>query len=789
VSTTIVIRVRRQLVAMATVVAASVFACGPSTIPEKAPPSPPSPPAEDGGAPVGCPDDMLYFQGKIWPTLSVQCVGCHNADGLAKASRLVLTRSDDADTARQNFETVRKVALEKQGPTSILVLRPSGKYAAGHPGGAVFAEGSATYADFATFAERVASDGSKCTSDPPEACAPGVNQLGPRQLRRLTRLEYDNTIRDLFQIDSVWGAAFPPDDVVDGFDGNAAALRIGPLLADKYAGAADEIATVVARDLGKLAPCAAAGDEACATTMISDVGARIFRRPLATGEAARYQALYKIGAAGGFGEGIKVVFSAMLQSPLFLYRSELGVRQSDGTYALTPFEIASELSYLFWATTPDTELFAAARDGSLADAATIEVQAKRLLASPRSRAMLDHFAAQWLDIDRLAQAVKDETVYPGFSPGLRASMRAETLALFDFVVHRGGKLPELFTAPYSFVNDDLAMFYGIAPPPPGDGGATGLRQVDVASAHRGGLLTHGSILASQAKPTIPSPIHRGKLVRERLLCQKPPPPPPGLNAELPPVDPKLSNRERFSAHAKNEPCASCHRLMDPIGFAFEGFDGIGRYVGSADTRGQIVESPTTDATFDGPLELGQLLAKSRDVERCFSLEWFRFASGMQENQSLSCLVDEVARSFSASGASLPDLFLALTRTSHFRARRAGADGAPSLPGVDGGGPTLPPPPPSDAGAPRDAGAPNPDLVVTRKTDSQWDKGYCDAVTVTNKGMIATEWVIVLTIEGTINQVWSAVATGATGSVTFRGADFNKRLEPGQSGSFGFCAMR
>jgi hypothetical protein len=402
--------------------------------------------------------------------------------------------------------------------------------------------------------------------------------------------------------------------------------------------------------------------------------------------------------------------------------------------------------------------------------------------------MLDHFAAQWLDIDRLAQVVKDETVYPGFTPALRAAMRAETLALFDFVVHAGGKLPELFTAPYSFVNDDLAAFYGIDAPPPDDAGSAGLRKAGVTSAHRGGLLTHGSILATQAKPTLASPIHRGKLVRERMLCQKPSPPPPGLNAQLPPVDPKLSNRERFTAHAKNEPCASCHRLMDPIGFAFEGFDGIGRYVGAADTRGQIVDSPRTDATFDGPLELAQLLATSGDVERCFSLEWFRFASGMQENQDVACLVDDVARSFSTSAASLPDLFIGLTQTAHFRLRRGNADGATSLPGLDGGVP--PPPPPSDAGAPRDAATPpTPDLVVSRKTDSQWDKGYCDAVTVTNKGASGVDWVIVLTIEGTLNQVWNAVATGMTGAVTFRGVDFNKRLEPGQSGSFGFCAAR
>ena len=743
---------------------------------------------KDGGSSAGCPDDELFFRDKIWPTLSVQCIGCHNADGLAKSSRLVLAPTADLDAMKRNFETVRKVALEKQGSIPILLLRPSGKYVGGHAGGTIFTESSATYADFARFAERVASDGMHCGGDAPESCEEPSRYLGPRQLRRLTRLEYDNTIRDLFQMESTWGASFPPDDVVDGFDGNAGALRVGPLLVDKYAGAADEIAAAVVKNLAKLAPCASNGDDACAATIVSDTGARIFRRPLTASEVSRYQALYKTRAADGFAEGIKLVLEAMLQSPSFLYRSEVGVRQSDGTYALTSYEIASELSYLFWQTLPDAELWAAARDGSLTDQANILAQAKRLLASPKSRAMLDHFAAQWLDIDRLSQTVKDETVYPGFTPSLRAAMRAETLTFFDYVVRGGGKLPELFAAPYSFANDELAAFYGIALPPSDDAGANGLRKVDVTGAHRGGLLTQGSILAMQAKPTIASPVHRGKLVRERLFCQKPSPPPPGLNAELPAVDPSLSNRQRFAIHSTNEPCASCHRLMDPIGFAFEAFNGIGRYVGGADTRGEIVDSPSTDTTFDGPLELGQILARSADVERCFALEWFRFGTGLQESQDLACLVGRLAKSFDEAGASLPDLFVGLTQTAHFRARRGGGGGATSLPGADGG--STVPPPAIDAGGPSDAAPPpTQDLVVARKTDSQWDKGYCDAVTVTNKGMTGVDWVIVLTVDGTINQIWNAVANASTGAVTFRGVDFNKHLDAAQNASFGFCAAR
>jgi len=768
----------------------ALSACGPTSSPDAARRTvdggAPDSVRDDAGAPIGCPDDAQYFRDKIWPTLSVQCIGCHSPEGLAKTSRLVLTRDGDAEAMRRNFETVRQIALEKQGSTSILVLRPSGKFPSGHPGGTLLTEGGATFAAFATFAERVSSDGSRCGGGTTEACVMGAAHIGPRQLRRLTRVEYDNTIRDLFQITSTWGASFPPDDVVNGFDDNAAALRVGPLLVDKYAGAGDEIAAQVVKEPAKLAPCAANGDEVCAKSLIPEIGARIFRRPLSQAELSRYQALYQFGAAGGFVEGVKIVLAAMLQSPSFLYRSELGVRQSDGTYALTPYEIATELSYLFWVTTPDAELLAAARDGSLTDPTTITAQAKRLLASPRSRVTLDRFAAQWLDVDRLSQAVKDEVVYPGFTPALRDAMRAETMTFFDFVVRTGsGKLPELWTAPYSFLSDDLAAFYGMKAP----GGGTELRQADVSAAHRGGILTHGSILATQAKPTTASPIHRGKLVRERLLCQNPSPPPPGLNAQLPPVDPKLSNRERFTAHAKNEPCASCHRLMDPIGFAFEGFDGIGKYTGASDTSGNIVDSPHTDATFDGPIELGRILAASSDVERCVALEWFRYATGLEENQELACLVEEVTRAFGASNASLPELFLALTKTAHFRLRRGSADGSTSVPGADAGS-VPPPPPPSDGGAAADAAPPpTAGLVVSRKTDSQWDKGYCDAVTVTNQGTNGADWVIALNVDGTINQIWNAVATGQTGAVTFRGVDFNRHLEPGQSASFGFCAAR
>ncbi len=620
----------------------------------------------------------------------------------------------------------------------------------------------------------------------------GVNQPGAtilpsdRILRRLTRFEYDNTISDLLHISSTYGQGLPPDDVLNVFDNNAGALRIGALLADKLQTAAEAIAEDAGKDLTQVLPCPPA-QSGCAAQFIATFGKRAMRRPLTDAEAARYANLHAtVAATDGFAEGIKAVIVTLLQSPHFLYRAELGT-PAGGVYQLTPYEIATELSYFLLGSMPDDELFAKADSGALSAADEIATQAKRLLMSPKSRPLLDHFVQQWLFLDRLAEAPKDSVLFADFTPAIRAGMRQETSELFDHVIRSGsGKLPELFTAGYSYMPDALAQFYGLAISGETPN-AAGLRKTLLPASSRGGILTHGSILATQAKNNSASPILRGKLVRERLLCQPLPPPPPGLNVQLPPVDPNQTNRVRFSAHDQNPACASCHHLMDPIGFGFERFDAVGHYRTTEagqdiDAHGEIQSSPNTSGTFDGVVDLQAKLAQSPDVRDCFALQWFRFAYGIEGDDTTAAMVQKVTEAFQGNDSAVQALVLSLVGAERFTLRAADPDlpagTPPPEPKMDPPDLMSPPPPPP-------VGMYDAQLTVS----SDWAQGYCADVLVKNTGTLPGDWSVTLAIKGTINNLWNAKSAPAGDKINFTGVDYNHHLSPGASASFGFCANK
>lgn len=638
-------------------------------------------------------------------------------------------------------------------------------------------------------------DGTSLGGKPSEpgtlSCGTSDEPLAPRQLRRLTRFEIDNTITDLLGVPSKWGQSLPPDDVVNGFDNNAAKLQVGALFADKMREAAEEIQDAV--DLAKLVPCpltsAGAAADACAKAFVASFGARAFRQPLSDADVARYVALYASVASQGFAAAIKAVVGAMLQSPYFLYRLELGA-PNGGVVALGDYEIASELSYMFWSSMPDDELFAQAKAGALHTPEQIEKQARRLLASPRSRPMVEHFVAAWLDLDKLAVVPKDATMFPDFTPDIRAAMRQETVDLVDTVVRGGGAMTELFSARYSYMSAPLAHLYG-ATPSDGAPSSSGAARWNLGD-DRGGLLTHGSILATQAKNNSSAPIQRGKLVRERFLCQPLPPPPAGLNVQLPPVDPSLSNRERFSAHDKVAVCAGCHHLMDPIGFGFEQFDAIGRFQTSdhgksIDASGEILDSPSTNGKFVGVRDLEARLAASPDVQACFAKQWLRFAYGVDDEPAAACATQSVAAKFTKD-LRIDELLVALVLTKRFVVRAADAAAGSPPPASDAGASTPDasptPAPASDAGAPTGA------VTVSEHHDSDWATGYCETVTVTNTGTSGVDWQVTLSIAGTIDHSWNCVAAPAgAGMFTFTGAEFNKHLVAGASASFGLCVNK
>jgi len=436
----------------------------------------------------GCPDDLQFFEAKVYkPVLEQKCAVCHSASGLAKNSHFVLVPASEVGALEKNFETVKALAATSVEGTSVLLSRPSGRHPEGHTGGKLIPFDGPEYNTLSTFVNRV-TKGEECDAEV-VACTGAMP--GRRALRRLSRSEYDATVQDLLEIPSHWGASFTADTVVEGFDNNAAALRVSPLWADQARRAAEEIAETAMAKPGGVVGCdpAVKGEEACAAEFIASFGERAFRRPLSADDEARYLALYKgVAAEDGFSVGVQTVITAMLQSPHFLYRAELGdaAAVSEGRVKLTPYEIAAELSYFLWGTMPDAELFAAAKAGTLSSEEEIEKQARRMLQDPRSDAVLERFVEQWLELDRLASVPKDSATYPEFDMPLRAAMAGETKRFIRDVVRQGqGTLPELLTAKYSFMTPELAAFYGL-PAPSGGVDSAGYGKVDLSGTARAG---------------------------------------------------------------------------------------------------------------------------------------------------------------------------------------------------------------------------------------------------------------------------------------------------------------
>jgi hypothetical protein len=718
-----------------------------------------------------CADDLDFFRTQVWaPTLGAQCIACHNAGGAASGTRMVLQPAEAPGALEANYATVRALAGEQFEGLPLLLLKPSGQHPGGHGGGKVLLQGSVRYEDLRRFVDRINHVPGACEA-PAEACTQGLEAAGQRRLRLLTRFEYDNTLRDLLYLDATWGKEFPAEEVVHGFDNNAEARTVGPLLADQLLTAAEEAAALAVANLGRFVTCDAG--EACARQFVTRFGERAFRRPVTGTEHGRYMTLYKaVAATEGYTAGIQTVMAAMLQSPNFLYRAELGRHTGNGQFALTDHEVASQLSYLFWGSMPDEALFAKARAGQLHTPEQVEAEARRLLASARSRPVLDHFVTQWLELDRLAQAEKDPAAFPDFTPTVRAAMRAETTELFAYVVRQGsGRLPELFSSNYSFLTSELASFYGLSGQAE-NSATTGMQRWALQSTGRGGILTHGSILASQATPQASSPVRRGKLVRERLLCQPLAPPPSGVEVQLPPVAPQASNRERYSEHSQNAACASCHHLMDPIGFGFEQFDSVGRYVPTqagqpVDASGQVLDSFSTDGAFFGVDGLQEMLAESPDVHGCFSRQWMRFAYGVAEEDA-SCESRTLAERFQTGGLSVPELLMALTQLPAFTGRTGDVSSVSEpLPGSPSAEP----------------------LLVQVRPQSSWESGFCDNIDITNTGSRELEWVVPLRIPGTLKDAWNATATPRGEEVLFTGVSYNRKIAPGATLSFGYCAAR
>jgi hypothetical protein len=509
---------------------------------------------------------------------------------------------------------------------------------------------------------------------------------GPRRLRLLTRAEYAATVTDLlFLSQPPLVDNLPVESVVDGFNNHATAQVVTSRHLDEFLATGERLVTqALAQNKGRLVTCA--GAPGCDRMFISSFGRRAFRRPLSADEVQRYSLLFAPSITNNsFDTGVELAMRAMLASPHFMYRSEVGERAPDGSWKLTPYELAAAMSYLLIGTTPDDALLDAAATGALGTPEGIETQARRLLQDPRSRRALAAFFRQWLGIDGFLFSNKDTAVYPAFTDEVRKAMADEADAFVAHVtldsVRMGGTgtFKELFTADYVFASDVLSRFYAL----PITGNPAPVRQPAGSGPgrQRGGALTLGAVLGAHAHSNESSPVRRGVFVRHQLLCQSLPSPPENLNVMPPGLDPSLTTRARFQRHSSDVACSGCHQHIDPVGFGFERYDGVGAYReteagmpidGSGEVLGLESLTSTDRKPFDGPVQLGALIADSPNAQACFARQLYRYARGGEAGGRDGCAIKKLQAAFTAASGNIQQLFIEVLKQKSFRERDGGS---------------------------------------------------------------------------------------------------------------------
>jgi hypothetical protein len=490
---------------------------------------------------------------------------------------------------------------------------------------------------------------------------------GAAPARRLTREQYANTVRDLLGIREKLAVDLPVDEGAGGFYSNVIA-PVTELQIEKYRTVAEHLALEASRNLQALLPCEpSSGEDSCAAGFVARFGRRAYRRPLTEAEQRRYQALFAEGRArSDFAGGIRLVVETMLQSIHFLYRFE-AVQGPGGVAPLPPYAMASRLSYFLWNSMPDEELLEAAEQGGLATAAGVGAQALRMIADGRFRDTATSFHLQWLGVSELEGKEKRKKLHPLWSEELRALMREETVRFVDHVLREGdGRLETLLTARSSILSGPLYDLYGLKKP-----AGSGWQEVALDPQQRAGLLTQASVMTVHAHWDKPSLVHRGKLIREKFLCETLPPPPPEVNNTLPAADPKVSMRERFEEHRSDVSCARCHRLIDTLGAPFEMYDAIGNFrtmdgPAPVDSEGELRGTRASDGPVKNAVELVQRLASADEVRTCVAKQWLRFALGREESPEEGPSLQASLAVFRESGYRIPALLVGIAKSDAFR---------------------------------------------------------------------------------------------------------------------------
>ena len=419
-------------------------------------------------------------------------------------------------------------------------------------------------------------------------------------------------------------------------------------------------------------PNGKADEMACAEKILTNLAHHAYRRPVTADDMPQLLNLYKAGAEeGGFEGGIRLALQKILVSPEFLFRAEIdpATAAAGSVYKVSDIELASRLSFFLWSSIPDDELLAVAEKGQLHDPAVLKAQVKRMMSDPKSDQLIKNFVGQWLFLRNVARIAPDTTTFMTFDENLREAMATETEMLVESQVREDHSVTDLLKTDYTFLNQRLAEHYGVK-------GIYGdeFRRVKLEDPNRYGLLGQASILAVTSYPNRTAPTIRGKWVLEQLLGTPPPPPPanvPSLKEDQ--TTQKLTMRERMEAHRSNPACASCHKMMDSLGFALDNFDGIGSWRDSTGPGAGPIDSAGVlpDGTkFNGPAGLREVLLKKRDMFiETFTERLMTYALGRGLEEYDLPVVRKVVRDASADNEKWSSIILGIVNSTPFQMRR------------------------------------------------------------------------------------------------------------------------
>ena len=436
-----------------------------------------------------------------------------------------------------------------------------------------------------------------------------IRDPGYEPTRRLSNIEYDNTVSDLFGIKLRPSSKFPNDlSGNSGFDNSANTLFLQPQLFERFVHAADEISNLILSNDNShlhngLSINLRDGARVTPDPFLETFLSRAFRRPVTAHERDRYRRLFiaTYQKTGNRRLAYKKLIDTVLISPQFLFKTE-DILNSDDTFRINQFNLANRLSYFLWASMPDKELFELARQNKLSDHAILQKQITRMLLSPKADTIGTIFGGQWLGFEHLGTRIRMDPIdNPWCTDTLMDAMRQETAMLINHAFRENKSATELLLANYTFINEELAKHYRIS-----NVHGQEMRLINLSSPHRGGLLGQGSLMAVTSFPGRTSPIVRGNWVLTTILGTPPPPPPPGAAEFEPRVERRrdLSTAEKLALHREDRRCASCHDQIDPLGVALESFDFFGRH--QVRSRGKTIDTRATlpnGSEFEGPAGL------------------------------------------------------------------------------------------------------------------------------------------------------------------------------------------